>query len=222
MAATISARPPRVPPRLSAPATTTAAATAPTSPPITPPPISVQSSITAPATAPAAPASTTAATRPSGVAARRPAKSTPSAVPSPSARPIVYQSPIAVQCSFDAAVFWTYNRRLDHSHRPGGTFSDRSRTAVARILLVRTLGTRPPDGEPARSPRAQGAAAPARPPRRRGREARSSPSASRSTSYRRSCSSRTGKPSSRLDGRTSAPRIEAMLEPHLPRELAVA
>jgi thioredoxin 1 len=27
---------------------------------------------------------------------------------------------------------------------------------------------------------------------------------------------------SRLDGRTSAPRIEAMLEPHLPRELAVA
>ena len=26
----------------------------------------------------------------------------------------------------------------------------------------------------------------------------------------------------RLDGRTSAPRIEAMLEPHLPRELAVA
>jgi thioredoxin 1 len=27
---------------------------------------------------------------------------------------------------------------------------------------------------------------------------------------------------SRLDGRTSAPRIEAMLEPHLPVELAVA
>jgi thioredoxin 1 len=27
---------------------------------------------------------------------------------------------------------------------------------------------------------------------------------------------------SRLDGRTSAPRIEAMLEPHLQRELAVA
>lgn len=27
---------------------------------------------------------------------------------------------------------------------------------------------------------------------------------------------------SRLDGRTSAPRIEAMLEPHLPRELALA
>ena len=27
---------------------------------------------------------------------------------------------------------------------------------------------------------------------------------------------------SRLDGRTSAPRIEAMLEPHLPRELAIA
>jgi len=27
---------------------------------------------------------------------------------------------------------------------------------------------------------------------------------------------------SRLDGRTSAPRIEAMLESHLPRELAVA
>jgi thioredoxin-like negative regulator of GroEL len=27
---------------------------------------------------------------------------------------------------------------------------------------------------------------------------------------------------SRLDGRTSAPRIDAMLEPHLPRELAVA
>jgi thioredoxin 1 len=27
---------------------------------------------------------------------------------------------------------------------------------------------------------------------------------------------------SRLDGRTSAPRIEAMLEPYLPRELAVA
>ena len=27
---------------------------------------------------------------------------------------------------------------------------------------------------------------------------------------------------SRLDGRTSAPRIEAMLEAHLPRELAVA
>ena len=27
---------------------------------------------------------------------------------------------------------------------------------------------------------------------------------------------------SRLDGRTSAPRIEAMLEPHLPREFAVA
>ena len=27
---------------------------------------------------------------------------------------------------------------------------------------------------------------------------------------------------SRLDGRTSAPRIEAMLDPHLPRELAVA
>ena len=27
---------------------------------------------------------------------------------------------------------------------------------------------------------------------------------------------------SRLDGRTSAPRIEAMLEPHLHRELAVA
>ena len=27
---------------------------------------------------------------------------------------------------------------------------------------------------------------------------------------------------SRLDGRTSAPRIEAMLEPHLERELAVA
>jgi thioredoxin 1 len=27
---------------------------------------------------------------------------------------------------------------------------------------------------------------------------------------------------SRIDGRTSAPRIEAMLEPHLPRELAVA
>lgn len=27
---------------------------------------------------------------------------------------------------------------------------------------------------------------------------------------------------SRLDGRTSAPRIEAMLEPHLPAELAVA
>jgi thioredoxin 1 len=27
---------------------------------------------------------------------------------------------------------------------------------------------------------------------------------------------------SRLDGRTSAPRIEAMLEPHLPRELVVA
>lgn len=26
----------------------------------------------------------------------------------------------------------------------------------------------------------------------------------------------------RLDGRTSAPRIEATLEPHLPRELAVA
>ena len=26
----------------------------------------------------------------------------------------------------------------------------------------------------------------------------------------------------RLDGRTSAPRIEAMLEPHLPSELAVA
>ncbi len=26
----------------------------------------------------------------------------------------------------------------------------------------------------------------------------------------------------RLDGRTSAPRIEAMLEPHLPAELAVA
>ena len=27
---------------------------------------------------------------------------------------------------------------------------------------------------------------------------------------------------SRLDGRTSAPRIEAMLAPHLPAELAVA
>ena len=27
---------------------------------------------------------------------------------------------------------------------------------------------------------------------------------------------------SRLEGRTSAPRIEAMLEPHLPRELALA
>lgn len=27
---------------------------------------------------------------------------------------------------------------------------------------------------------------------------------------------------SRLDGRTSAPRIEAMLEPHLPHELAIA
>ena len=49
----------------------------------------------------------------------------------------------------------------------------------------------------------------------------SSPSASGSTSCPRSSSSRTRRAVSRLDGRTSAPKIEAMLEPHL-RQLAAA
>ena len=63
--------------------------------------------------------------------------------------------------------------------------------------------------------------APARPPRRRGRE----PGARERFKVDvvpTLVLVKDRKAVSRLDGRTSAPRIEAMLEPHLPAELAVA
>src|SRR5687767_14810837 len=169
MPATIKARPTRVPPRRSAPATTTAAATPPSAPPTPPPASSSQSSITTPANAPAAAPSATAVNRPHVLPASRPARSVPSATPSPTARPTVYQSPIVpslvwVPCLLDI------QHASQEPHPPLRRKVERRRPALARVLLVRSVGPRAPNGEPAGSSGAQGAAPADHQARRRRRE----------------------------------------------------
>ena len=90
----------------------------------------------------------------------------------------------------------------------GGDSRERRDTASARLLHERALRPRAPDGEPARAPRAQGAASACASRAWTSTRTRSSPSSSRSQSVPTLVLVKDKRAVARLDGRVSAPRIE--------------
>ena len=161
-----------------------------------------------------------------------PAASTPIPTPRPSASPIVYQSPIlaaSVEPPCRSPSVWTCRlqgiqrpRLLSPTpHRFRGGESDPRRAPDARVLLLAAIRSRPADGEPAGSPRPQGAKPRADPPRRRRRE--SGPRRAVRDHDDPDARARRGKQAlGRIEGRASAPRIERLLAEHLEPELAAA
>src|SRR5438093_3837 len=164
-----SAVPRRVPPRLSVPATSWPAPSAPSAPPTPPPAASPQSPSASPTRSPAPAARTSVAMRSARVAASTPARRTPIATPSPADTPIQYQLPTVLSVVSAARRPGRQHGLLPRS--PNQEEARERRKAPARVLLLGAFRARAKDGEPARTPRAEGARAPARDAGRRRRAA---------------------------------------------------
>src|SRR5215211_3584514 len=211
---TMRASPARVPPRRSAPVTIGVAPTPPVTPPTPPPIASGQPSRTSPATA-ATTAGTVTATIARGTSA---VVSTPSAVPIPTITPIQYHVPTSGQCSDggfsqpptgDTAISPRERRMMLDEARPLLVFFSSSRSGPARRMESLLAHV-------------------ARKERHRLRVIQVDVDQRRDLAQRLDIAEApalvlvVGKRAvARLEGRTSAPRIDALLNAHLAEPVEV-